>query len=338
MPSKGAKTPSRGPVRGTSDLRRADANGVAPPEQPDKVRNVALVGHSGSGKTMLTEALLAATGAITRKGSIAEGTTVSDSDPSAIAQQRSVALAVVPVMVGDIKVNLLDTPGYTDFIGELRAGLRAADAVLFVVSATDDVDAATTALWSECQRLGMPRAVVISRLDHPRADFDAAIARCRLAFGDSILPLYLPVRRGRSRHRAAGTADRHGFRLQCRGTGARHPGRDRRRTRRRGVRAGRADRRDHCRERRRDAHGPLPRRRGNRPRRPDHRSGDGRGPRVLPSGAADVGGVRARPGGTARGPGACVSDAGGARRPRGDRPRRGARRRARLRPRRSAAR
>ena len=194
MPSKGAKTPSRGPARGTSDLRRAEANGAAPPEQPDKIRNVALVGHSGSGKTMLTEALLAATGAITRKGSIAEGTTVSDSDPSAIAQQRSVALAVVPVMVGDIKVNLLDTPGYTDFIGELRAGLRAADAVLFVVSATDDIDAATTALWSECQRLGMPRAVVISRLDHPRADFDAAVARCHLAFGDSILPLYLPVR------------------------------------------------------------------------------------------------------------------------------------------------
>ena len=117
---------------------------------------------------------------------------MSDSDPSAIAQQRSVALAVVPVRWG-YKVNLLDTPGYTDFIGELRAGLRAADAVLFVVSATDDVDAATTALWSECQRLGMPRAVIISRLDHPRADFDAAVARCRLAFGDSIVPLDLPV-------------------------------------------------------------------------------------------------------------------------------------------------
>src|SRR6478735_6564719 len=132
MPSKGAKTPSRGPVRGTSDLRRADANGVAPPEQPDKIRNVALVGHSGAGKTMLTEALLAATGAIARKGSIADGTTVSDSDPAAIAQQRSVALAVVPVTAGEIKINLLDTPGYTDFIGELRAGLRAADAALFV--------------------------------------------------------------------------------------------------------------------------------------------------------------------------------------------------------------
>ena len=194
MPAKSAKTPSRGPVRGTSDLRRADANGAPPPEQPENIRNVALVGHSGSGKTMLTEALLAATGAITRKGTIAEGTTVGDSDPSAIAQQRSVALAVVPVTAGDIKINLLDTPGYTDFIGELRAGLRAADAVLFVASATDDVDAATTALWSECQRLAMPRAVVISRLDHPRADFDTAVARCRLAFGDSILPLYLPVR------------------------------------------------------------------------------------------------------------------------------------------------
>ena len=214
MPSKGAKTPSRGPVRGTSDLRRADANGAPPPEQPDKVRNVALVGHSGAGKTMLTEALLAATGAIARKGSIADGTTVSDSDPSAIAQQRSVALAVVPVWAGDIKVNLLDTPGYTDFIGELRAGLRAADAALFVVSATDDVDAATTALWSECQRLAMPRAVVISRLDHPRADFDAAVARCRLAFGDAILPLYLPVRADGARHRPARAADRDGVRIR----------------------------------------------------------------------------------------------------------------------------
>ncbi|AXJ08855.1 elongation factor G-like protein EF-G2 [Arthrobacter sp. PM3] len=196
MPTKGAKTPSRGPARGASDLRRADANGAAPPERPAQIRNVALVGHSGAGKTMLAEALLAFTGAITRKGSIADGTTVSDSDPSAIAQQRSVALSVVPVMAGDVKVNLLDTPGYTDFIGELRAGLRAADAALFVVSATDEIDAATTALWGECARLGMPRAVVISRLDHPRADFDAALARCRQVFGDAILPLYLPVRTG----------------------------------------------------------------------------------------------------------------------------------------------
>ena len=196
MPAKDAKVPAKAAARGTSELRRADASDALPPEQPEQIRNVALVGHSGAGKTMLAEALLAATGAISRKGSIAEGTTVSDSEPAAIHQQRSVALSVVPVLVGGIKVNLLDTPGYPDFVGELRAGLRAADAALFVVSAVDGIDAATTALWGECQRVGVPRAVVISRLDHPRADFDAALERCQRAFGDSVLPLYLPVRNG----------------------------------------------------------------------------------------------------------------------------------------------
>lgn len=196
MPTKDAKVPAKNPGRGASELRRADSAEAPPPERPEDIRNVALVGRSGSGKTMLAEALLAATGAITRKGTIADGNTVSDSEPSAIHQQRSVALSVLPVLAGGIKVNLLDTPGYPDFIGELRAGLRATDAALFVVSATDDIDAATTALWGECQRVGMPRAVVISRLDHPRADFDAALARCQRAFGDSVLPLYVPVRNG----------------------------------------------------------------------------------------------------------------------------------------------
>lgn len=194
MPAKDPKVPAKSAARGTAELRRADSSENLPPEQPELIRNVALVGHSGSGKTMLAEALLAATGAIARKGSITDGTTVSDSEPAAIHQQRSVALSVVPVQAGGIKVNLLDTPGYPDFIGELRAGLRAADAALFVVSAVDDIDAATTALWAECQRVGVPRAVVISRLDHPRADFDAALARSQRAFGDAVLPLYLPVR------------------------------------------------------------------------------------------------------------------------------------------------
>ena len=145
---------------------------------------------------MLIEALLAANGVITRKGSIADGTTVSDSDPAAVHQQRSVTLSLVPVMVGDVKVNLLDTPGYPDFIGELRAGLRAADGALFVVSAVDGIDATTTALWGECGQLKLPRAVVITRTDHPRADYDAVLAACRAAFGDGVLPLFVPVRTG----------------------------------------------------------------------------------------------------------------------------------------------
>jgi elongation factor G len=162
-------------------------------DQPDHVRNVVLVGHSGAGKTTLVEALLAATGTISRAGDVTEGTTVCDNDPAAVRQQRSVSLACAPIMHDNIKVNLLDTPGYADFVGELRAGLRAADAALFVVSAVDGMDAATVALWDECATVGMPRAVAVTRLDHQRADFDETVALCQRVFGDNVLPLYLPM-------------------------------------------------------------------------------------------------------------------------------------------------
>ena len=96
-------------------------------------------------------------------------------------------------MHNGIKVNLLDTPGYADFTGDLRAGLRAADSALFAVSAADGIDGLTRMLWDECAAVGMPRAVVITKIDHQRADFDATLAACRDAFGDAVAPLYLPV-------------------------------------------------------------------------------------------------------------------------------------------------
>ncbi|WP_305786769.1 elongation factor G-like protein EF-G2 [Symbioplanes lichenis] len=161
--------------------------------EPGRVRNVVLVGHSGAGKTTLAEALLAATGTIPRAGTVADGTTVSDHDPAAVRQQRSVALACAPLVHGGVKVNLLDTPGYADFVGELRAGLRAADAALFVVSAVDGVDDATVALWEECASVGMPRAVAITRLDHPRADYEGTLQDCQDAFGENVLPIYQPM-------------------------------------------------------------------------------------------------------------------------------------------------
>ncbi len=167
--------------------------GVPVVTDPGRVRNVVLVGHSGAGKTTLVEALLAASGTIGRAGSVTDGTTVCDHDPAAVRQQRSVSLACAPLLHDGIKVNLLDTPGYADFVGELRAGLRAADAALFVVSAVDGMDAATAALWEECAAVDMPRAVAVSRLDHPRADFDEAVALCQRVFGDNVLPLYLPM-------------------------------------------------------------------------------------------------------------------------------------------------
>ncbi len=183
MSSKGA---SKGADRGA-------VAGVAAVDRPEKVRNVALVGHSGSGKTTLAEALLHATATIPRMGSVPDGNTVSDSDPAEVKQQRSVSLALAPFEHDGVKVNLLDTPGYADFVGELRAGLRAADAALFVVSAVDGVDATTVSLWEECAAVGMPRAVVVTRLDHQRADFDESVAVCQRVFGDNVLPLYLPL-------------------------------------------------------------------------------------------------------------------------------------------------
>ncbi|MEU4780497.1 elongation factor G-like protein EF-G2 [Micromonospora sp. NPDC023633] len=169
------------------------AGGAPVVTEPGRIRNVVLVGHSGAGKTTLVEALLAASGTIGRAGTVADGTTVCDHDPAAVRQQRSVSLACAPLLHDGIKVNLLDTPGYADFVGELRAGLRAADAALFVVSAVDGMDAATAALWEECAAVDMPRAVAVARLDHPRADFDEAVALCQRVFGDNVLPLYLPM-------------------------------------------------------------------------------------------------------------------------------------------------
>ncbi|MEU4514276.1 elongation factor G-like protein EF-G2 [Nonomuraea wenchangensis] len=170
------------------------AAGRAPAaDQADAIRNVVLVGHSGAGKTTLVEQLLAATGTIQRPGRVEDGNTVSDFDEVEVRQQRSVNLAVAPLTYNGIKINLIDTPGYADFVGDLRAGLRAADAALFVVSASDGIDGLTQMLWEECSRVGMPRAVVITKIDHQRANFEEALATCQEIFGDGVAPLYLPV-------------------------------------------------------------------------------------------------------------------------------------------------
>ncbi|HEX7717177.1 MAG TPA: elongation factor G-like protein EF-G2 [Marmoricola sp.] len=158
---------------------------------PDRIRNVVLVGPSQSGKTSLVEALLAHSGAIPRPGSVVEGTTVCDTEDAEKAHQRSTALAVAPLVHKGIKVNLVDTPGYADFVGELRAGLRAADCALFVLGANEGVDDGTRQLWRECSAVGMPRAVVVSKLDHARADTDAVVRAAQAAFGDKVLPVYL---------------------------------------------------------------------------------------------------------------------------------------------------
>jgi elongation factor G len=166
--------------------------GAAPTaDSPAAIRNVVLVGPSGGGKTTLVEALLFASGVLNRQGSVVDGTTVCDNDEAEIAQQRSVGLALAPLELDGIKINLIDTPGYADFVGELRAGLRAADCALFVIAANEGVDDPTKSLWLECAQVGMPRAVVITKLDHARANYENALAAAQEAFGDKVLPLYL---------------------------------------------------------------------------------------------------------------------------------------------------
>lgn len=172
----------------------AGAAGRAPAvDQPGDIHNIALVGHSGAGKTTLVEALLLATGTIPRAGRVEDGTTVCDFDDAELRQQRSVSLALAPFEHAGVKINLLDTPGYPDFVGDLRAGLRAADGALFVVSAVDGVDGMTRLLWDECAAVGMPRAVVVTKIDHHRADFDGTLQQCQDAFGEGVLPIYLPA-------------------------------------------------------------------------------------------------------------------------------------------------
>ena len=122
-----------------------------------------------------------------------EGTTVADHDEAARRQHRSVSLAVASFVHDGITVNLVDTPGHPDYVGELRAGLRAADAALFVVSATDGLDGATALVWEECAAVGLPRAVVVTKLDQPRADFDESVAICQRVFGEGVVPVYLPL-------------------------------------------------------------------------------------------------------------------------------------------------
>lgn len=160
---------------------------------PEKIRNVALVGHGGSGKTSLAEALLFVAGATTRLGSVDQGTSILDYDPEEQARKISLGLAVASLDWNGHKINVIDTPGYADFAGEARAALRAADLALFVVSAVDGVEVGTELMWRVAAEEGIARAVFITKLDRERASYDRTLAQLREAFGKGIAPIQVPV-------------------------------------------------------------------------------------------------------------------------------------------------
>jgi len=174
----------------------------------DRIRNVALVGHGGAGKTTLAEALLVRAGAVPRAGRVDDGTSLLDTEPESVKRRMSLSLAVAPFewQASDgngYKVNLLDTPGYLDFEGEVDAALSVADLALFVVSAVEGVEVQTERLWRKAAALGLPRMIFVNKEDKDRADFHAVLEQLRAAFGQGIAPLELPLGEAGSLHGVA---------------------------------------------------------------------------------------------------------------------------------------
>jgi elongation factor G len=164
----------------------------------DKIRNVAILGHSGSGKTTLAEALLVRAGVLARAGRVEDGTTVCDTEPEEVKRTMSLSLAVAPfewrASDGETyKVNLIDTPGYADFVGDVDAALSVADLVVLVVSAVDGVEVGTHSAWARCAAAGIPRMVFVNKEDKQRADFHRTLDQLRAAFGSGFVPLELPL-------------------------------------------------------------------------------------------------------------------------------------------------
>ncbi|MFI5045606.1 MAG: elongation factor G [Acidimicrobiia bacterium] len=158
-----------------------------------QIRNVALVGHGGAGKTSLAEALLFTSGTIGRLGRVEDGGTVTDFDPEEARRGISVSMAMAPFVLEGTKVNVIDTPGYADFVGDVAAALRVADLAVFVVSAVEGVEVQTLAGWRMAEDLGVPRAIFVNKLDRERASFDRTLDQLKAAFGAGVAPLQLPI-------------------------------------------------------------------------------------------------------------------------------------------------
>lgn len=159
----------------------------------ENIRNVALISHVGAGKTSLLDAALYDTGAVTRQGKVDEGSSVADHDPDELKRRMTLNAKVLPVEWKNTKINFIDTPGYADFVGEVKAGLRVADAALVVVTAEKGVEVGTELTWQYADERKLPRMVLINKLDRENTSFDQALESLRNQFGLKVVPLQLPI-------------------------------------------------------------------------------------------------------------------------------------------------
>jgi elongation factor G len=159
----------------------------------DKIRNVVLLSHSGAGKTSAAEAMLFNAKAISRLGKVEEGTTTSDYDPDEIKRQISISLSILPYPWKGVKTNLIDTPGYSDFVGEVKAAMRVAEGAVILACAASGVEVGTEQVWAYCEEAKLPRLIFINKMDRENADFYKTVDQIQSKFGSKCVPLQLPI-------------------------------------------------------------------------------------------------------------------------------------------------
>ncbi len=158
-----------------------------------QIRNVALLSHQGAGKTSLVESMLFTSGAIQRLGSVADGTTTSDHDPLEIERHMGINLSLLPAQWQGMKLNIIDTPGYADFVGEARSGLRVTEGAMIAVCAASGVEVGTEQMWSEAERGNVPRLVFVNKMDRDNADFFSTLKGIQAKLSPRCLPVQLPI-------------------------------------------------------------------------------------------------------------------------------------------------
>ncbi len=164
-----------------------------PSPEVERLRNIALLSHSGAGKTSLSEALLFTSGATTRMGKVEEGNTVSDYEPEEAKRGGSIQTSLIPCQWKEHKLNFLDTPGYDDFLGEQVSALRVADAAVIVVAAPAGLEVGTERAWNLCQERELPRVIFVNKMDRENADFNRTVEQIREQFGRRCVPIQVPV-------------------------------------------------------------------------------------------------------------------------------------------------
>ncbi len=157
------------------------------------IRNVVLLSHNGAGKTSISEAALFNSGAINRLGKVVDGTTTSDYDHAEVKHQISINLSVLPVEWKDTKINIVDTPGYSDFVGEVKAGIRVCEGAILTVCAASGVEVGTLQMWNRCEEAGLARLIFVNKMDRENADFARTVADIQEKCGIHCVPVQLPV-------------------------------------------------------------------------------------------------------------------------------------------------